>query len=199
MKGFIKGFKYITQMFDEKEPEMEIGLPTDVKHVAHIGSEGPSATTPSWMKDFDSAPEVSNLNSGDVRIITAQETSQNLPPQPKATHKSRRKQAPASGSPCSSPTRKGSDGPKPSRRHRSSNSSMDSNAEGSSRRPRHPRNSEAGSESPSYDPANPKKSRRRRSKESSNEGSNRSKGSVAEQDIDGKSGDSQVLVCDGKD
>lgn len=34
---------------DEKEPEMQIGIPTDVKHVAHIGWEGPSATTPSWV------------------------------------------------------------------------------------------------------------------------------------------------------
>lgn len=34
---------------DEKEPEMQIGQPTDVKHVAHIGWEGPSATTPSWV------------------------------------------------------------------------------------------------------------------------------------------------------
>ena len=33
----------------EKEPEMQIGQPTDVKHVAHIGWEGPSATTPSWV------------------------------------------------------------------------------------------------------------------------------------------------------
>ena len=34
---------------DEKEPEIQIGNPTDVKHVAHIGWEGPSATTPSWV------------------------------------------------------------------------------------------------------------------------------------------------------
>ena len=27
---------------DEKEPEMQIGYPTDVKHVAHIGWDGPS-------------------------------------------------------------------------------------------------------------------------------------------------------------
>lgn len=29
-----------------KKPEMEIGLPTDVKHVTHIGSEN----TPSWVR-----------------------------------------------------------------------------------------------------------------------------------------------------
>ncbi|KAL5677270.1 hypothetical protein ACJX0J_013401, partial [Zea mays] len=51
-----------------KEPEMQIGLPTDVKHVAHIGWDGPGSTNsgssnnnnaggaPSWMKDYHSAP-----------------------------------------------------------------------------------------------------------------------------------------------
>lgn len=34
---------------DEKEPEMQIGYPTDVKHVAHIGWDGPSADSPSWV------------------------------------------------------------------------------------------------------------------------------------------------------
>lgn len=32
-----------------KEPEIEIGFPTDVKHVAHIGWDGPSGTAPSWV------------------------------------------------------------------------------------------------------------------------------------------------------
>lgn len=34
---------------NEKEEEMQIGYPTDVKHVAHIGADGPSANTPSWV------------------------------------------------------------------------------------------------------------------------------------------------------
>ncbi|PNT61899.1 hypothetical protein BRADI_5g22600v3 [Brachypodium distachyon] len=38
MKGIFKGFKIISQIFAAKEEqEMEIGSPTDVKHVAHIG------------------------------------------------------------------------------------------------------------------------------------------------------------------
>ena len=32
-----------------KEREMEIGYPTDVKHVAHIGWDGPSGSAPSWV------------------------------------------------------------------------------------------------------------------------------------------------------
>ncbi|CAA0825180.1 CRIB domain-containing protein RIC6 [Striga hermonthica] len=31
---------------------MEIGNPTDVKHVAHIGWEGPSGGAPTWMNEF---------------------------------------------------------------------------------------------------------------------------------------------------
>ncbi|CAH8389361.1 unnamed protein product [Eruca vesicaria subsp. sativa] len=53
MKGLLKGLRYITQIFDEeKEEEMKIGFPTDVKHVAHIGNDGPSTNAPSWMNDF---------------------------------------------------------------------------------------------------------------------------------------------------
>lgn len=32
-----------------KEREIEIGYPTDVKHVAHIGWDGASGTAPSWV------------------------------------------------------------------------------------------------------------------------------------------------------
>lgn len=34
---------------NEKEREMKIGNPTDVKHVAHIGYDGPSESSPSWV------------------------------------------------------------------------------------------------------------------------------------------------------
>lgn len=35
---------------EEDEPEMQIGYPTDVKHVAHIGSDGPDNNSgPSWV------------------------------------------------------------------------------------------------------------------------------------------------------
>ncbi|KAL3624978.1 hypothetical protein CASFOL_031646 [Castilleja foliolosa] len=53
MKGFYKGFKYtLSQIFVVKEREMEIGSPTDVKHVAHIGWEGSSGSAPTWMNDL---------------------------------------------------------------------------------------------------------------------------------------------------
>ncbi|KAH9796469.1 hypothetical protein KPL71_005541 [Citrus sinensis] len=36
---------------------MEIGYPTDVKHVAHIGWDGQSGSAPSWMNEFKAAPD----------------------------------------------------------------------------------------------------------------------------------------------
>ncbi|KQJ93472.1 CRIB domain-containing protein RIC10 [Brachypodium distachyon] len=58
MKGIFKGLKIFSQMFAHKEHEMEIGFPTDVKHVAHIGL-GTSDTSPSWMNDFKSTEDLS--------------------------------------------------------------------------------------------------------------------------------------------
>ncbi|KAK4754395.1 hypothetical protein SAY87_002499 [Trapa incisa] len=59
MKGFYRSFKFITQIFVAKEREMEIGYPTNVKHVTHIGWDGPSGNAPSWMNEFKSAPNFS--------------------------------------------------------------------------------------------------------------------------------------------
>ncbi|XP_038893822.1 CRIB domain-containing protein RIC10-like [Benincasa hispida] len=67
LKGIYKSFKYISQIFVVKEREMEIGYPTDVKHVAHIGWDGPSGTAPSWMSEFKTAPEhFSAASFGDI-------------------------------------------------------------------------------------------------------------------------------------
>ncbi|KAK1680746.1 hypothetical protein QYE76_041594 [Lolium multiflorum] len=62
-KGILRPFRYFSNIMDTKEQELQIGFPTDVKHVAHIGWDGPSAPAkkeeagaPSWMKDYHSAP-----------------------------------------------------------------------------------------------------------------------------------------------
>ncbi|CAI8614356.1 unnamed protein product [Vicia faba] len=62
MKGLLKGLKFISQIFDsnEKEPEIEIGGPTDVKHVAHIGWDGPTENAPSWMSEYNSVTGLSS-------------------------------------------------------------------------------------------------------------------------------------------
>ncbi|KMZ64737.1 CRIB domain-containing protein RIC7 [Zostera marina] len=56
MKGLLKGLRYISHIFEpaEKEQEMQIGNPTDVKHVAHIGSDGPATNPPAWMDEYKS-------------------------------------------------------------------------------------------------------------------------------------------------
>ncbi|QCE06731.1 CRIB domain-containing protein RIC6-like [Vigna unguiculata] len=65
VKGILKGFRYFTQIFEsEKEQEIQIGLPTDVKHVAHIGWDGPSVNSPSWMTEFKTSPSVDVQNKG---------------------------------------------------------------------------------------------------------------------------------------
>jgi hypothetical protein len=54
MKGIYKSFKSI--MFVGKERDLEIGHPTEVKHVAHIGW-GSSGSDPGWMSDFKAGAE----------------------------------------------------------------------------------------------------------------------------------------------
>ncbi|KAL1210757.1 CRIB domain-containing protein RIC5 [Cardamine amara subsp. amara] len=102
MKGLLKGLRYIARIFeDEKEPEMQIGQPTDVKHVAHIGWEGPSAATPSWMHDFKSQDRTKAEPKG----------SSNKKPgssREKQRNKGRRKTSTSTNnSPTESPTRVG--------------------------------------------------------------------------------------------
>ncbi|CAF1705539.1 hypothetical protein F2Q70_00010323 [Brassica cretica] len=96
MKGLLKGLRYIARIFeDEKEPEMQIGQPTDVKHVAHIGWEGPSATTPSWMHDYKS-PEDEAKGSSNKKPASSGERKKN---------KGRRKSSTSTNSPAESPAR----------------------------------------------------------------------------------------------
>ncbi|XP_050213880.1 CRIB domain-containing protein RIC10-like [Mercurialis annua] len=73
IKGIYKGFKFISQIFVVKERELEIGFPTDVKHVAHIGWDGNSGTAPSWMNEFKTPPDFSSTtfaNSRDSNSLT---------------------------------------------------------------------------------------------------------------------------------
>ncbi|KAK7267424.1 hypothetical protein RIF29_20098 [Crotalaria pallida] len=73
VKGLLRGLRYISQIFDnEKEQEIQIGNPTDVKHVAHIGWDGPSVNSPSWMNEFKTSPGFASAplsQIGDVPTI----------------------------------------------------------------------------------------------------------------------------------
>ncbi|XP_018490338.2 CRIB domain-containing protein RIC5-like [Raphanus sativus] len=74
---------------------MQIGQPTDVKHVAHIGWEGPSSTTPSWMNDYKS-PEDEAKGSSNKKPASSGERQKN---------KGRRKSSASTNSPAESPAR----------------------------------------------------------------------------------------------
>lgn len=37
---------------EKEEGEMQIGFPTDVKHVAHIGSDGSAGSPPKWVCNY---------------------------------------------------------------------------------------------------------------------------------------------------
>lgn len=39
---------------EEDEKEIQIGFPTDVKHLAHIGAENAKASQPSWVINVNS-------------------------------------------------------------------------------------------------------------------------------------------------
>ncbi|XP_027930129.1 CRIB domain-containing protein RIC4-like isoform X2 [Vigna unguiculata] len=64
----IKGFKNLSQLFfyrenvEEMEAEMEIGFPTDVKHVTHIGIDGSTITNNVKGWDNLKAPELLSLS-----------------------------------------------------------------------------------------------------------------------------------------
>ncbi|KAF8651250.1 hypothetical protein HU200_063499 [Digitaria exilis] len=86
-KGF---FKIISRIFVVKEHEMEIGYPTDVKHVAHIGWDSASGNaSPSWMKNIMASPDFSSLGNFAASAETSW-ASQDFDRQPPGT--------PASGS-----------------------------------------------------------------------------------------------------
>ena len=80
----IKSFKNLSQLFvifkeDAEEIEMEIGFPTDVKHVAHIGWDG--FNNVSSMKSWDKAPDFLSIPSLSLRQFElAMEAQTGAPP-----------------------------------------------------------------------------------------------------------------------
>lgn len=78
MKGIFKGFKFIFNNFAVKDRELEIGCPTDVKHVAHIGWDGPSGNAPSWMNQFKKGPDFAAASIGNSGSSLSPWTSQGV-------------------------------------------------------------------------------------------------------------------------
>jgi len=123
VKGFLKGLKSISSIFDEEEEEEEeiqIGMPTDVKHLAHIGADGPATESPSWMGKFDGGRSQSGpMESTDIkkgtkthRATRSEELTRDLSDVPK-THRHRHHSLDHSSDPDSQSTTK----PKHRRRH----------------------------------------------------------------------------------
>ncbi|MBA0629007.1 hypothetical protein Godav_023631 [Gossypium davidsonii] len=142
---------------------MQIGNPTDVKHVAHIGMDGPSANKPSWMDEFNSEFSSTPVNSNQQLKPPPAGNQDSWPPTSNEKQKkSRRKQLASIGSPGGG-SPKVSD--KKARRQRTSNLSMESTNRDSSSRER--RNRRATEPSPQVVlPDIPKISRQKKPKES---------------------------------
>ncbi|XP_048129170.1 CRIB domain-containing protein RIC5-like [Rhodamnia argentea] len=188
VKGLLKGLKCISHIFEnKKEEELQIGFPTDVKHVAHIGGQGPSANAPSWMNEFDSTQQLtlqpvdplgeSALASDDMKQTGAGGPDLLLQNVKDAQDSPRHLLSTGFGSPLSSPSKHGSSVSKHLRRHRKSAAASDAPPQESSRSTRHSRRNQnlgLGVETPSHDAAMvSKQSRRRKSKGSSGGGSTR--------------------------
>ncbi|KAK3193497.1 hypothetical protein Dsin_024807 [Dipteronia sinensis] len=181
MKGLLKGLRYISQMFEnEKEADMQIGFPTDVKHVAHIGWDGPSVNSPSWMNEFKAAPGFQSQPLGDPGEIKDESEIQWV-----SEDSTRRRNQ-------NGPGEEVQEVPKSSRRHASTGSSTEnpngektektksrrsskSHKEGSEyTKSRQPKESSQVGEPSTKLPDLPKKSRRKKSKDSGDGGSSRS-------------------------
>ncbi|CAK8570681.1 unnamed protein product [Lathyrus sativus] len=162
VKGLLKGLRYISQIFDEKEDEIQIGFPTDVKHVAHIGSDDPSANAPSWMNEYK------GTNPSGTIDVTETHEDNNKSSNPKEKSSKIRHLIPKSRH-QSIDTEANSTTKKHTRRHlRSSDPSAESSAQdssGGSRHRRHRRGSNHDPDSQSSD-APSGKTHRRKSKTS---------------------------------
>ncbi|KAK7394668.1 hypothetical protein VNO78_15203 [Psophocarpus tetragonolobus] len=85
-----KGFKNFSQLFAEKDEEfeemeidMEIGCPTDVQHVTHIGWDG-IATSADPIKGWDALipPQLISLSSQSLNLSNFDATSSPVHPSP---------------------------------------------------------------------------------------------------------------------
>ncbi|KAI3951093.1 hypothetical protein MKW98_028497 [Papaver atlanticum] len=190
MKGLLKGLRYISQIFEkedeeEEEEEMQIGFPTDVKHVAHIGWDGPAVSSPSWMNEFKGTPEAASNPLNPVKqkersaskspsqdySTSGDSSARNGPDLPKP---SRRRNSKSDASSFDSSTQEGSV-PEQSSRRQKSNSGDSSESTKSSRRNKSSSSSSTNgidSSASSQDPtAIPKQTKKKKSKGSSSDGS----------------------------
>ncbi|KAE8681758.1 CRIB domain-containing protein RIC6 [Hibiscus syriacus] len=184
MKGLLKGLRYISEIFEnEKEPEMQIGLPTDVKHVAHIGWDGPSAVkyAPSWMNEFKSTP--ANTREEDPRKSVSQDVISRDGSRDQSLPATETADVPKSSKRGSSSTRNGptgeskgkekSDKPKNPKKSSKTNSSKETSDSTTKPKKKPKEHKEPKEPKDSVDSDNQKKSSRRNKSKESVEGSSR--------------------------
>ncbi|KAI9094821.1 hypothetical protein K1719_026627 [Acacia pycnantha] len=189
VKGLFRGLKNnITNIFEEREENIgiQIGFPTDVKHVAHIGLDGSSANTPTWMTTLKSsapeAPELLAAAAPAVNSTVRPDNKNNTRGEAIRSIKEIPRSKPAKETFFNSPTQRGSDEHEQIRRHRHTNTepSSDSSSRGSTRHARRHRSTNQAGELTSEDTtgvvkaAAPKHHRRRKSKTANGDGSGRS-------------------------
>ncbi|KAG4983697.1 hypothetical protein AAZX31_10G172300 [Glycine max] len=146
MKGLLKGLRYISQIFDEEdEKEIQIGFPTDVKHLAHIGAENAKASQPSWLSEFKELSEGGTVTKGTSEGDASGIVEDDANSKGEGSRRSR-KSRPRSTESQSSMT---PDICKPSRRHHSESSrrmSRHSSEEEKTSKPTHRRKSKTSEE-----------------------------------------------------
>ncbi|KAG0454146.1 hypothetical protein HPP92_025450 [Vanilla planifolia] len=159
---------------------MQIGYPTDVKHVAHIGWDGPSVHNPSWMNEFRSAPLTATVTEDDAEVPKFPSSEFVLPSEPQGPPKSekpvRRKKSTERSSEgagaVDSPKRESASSKHSRRRQSSAGGSGGESAEGSRRSRRESRDRNCNGEGTGGEvvsverepPGIPKQTRRRRTK-----------------------------------
>ncbi|PHU13447.1 hypothetical protein BC332_14652 [Capsicum chinense] len=167
--------KYMSKANDDKKKDMQIGFPTDVQHVAHVGWDGKSVDNPSWMKEYKSPGAFQS-----APLAVSPRELKETPDIKWVSEDSNRR--PRNGA-NSSPTKEKPDKPRTSRRHSTTENGSNENTTNkepgtksrSSRRHHHKDTSDGHKSSESVGKNNhdiPKKSRRKKSKEDG--GSNRS-------------------------
>ncbi|KAL6873748.1 hypothetical protein ACP4OV_013830 [Aristida adscensionis] len=76
LKGIFRGLKIIAQIFTaQKEQEIEIGHPTDVRHVSHVGLGVSDGSCPSWMNEFRGFEEASAVGPAVSSAVQSRQTS----------------------------------------------------------------------------------------------------------------------------
>lgn len=61
-----------------KKQEIQIGGPTDVKHLAHVGCDGPAQESPSWMKGYGTPDQFASSDLSDGPEWVSEDSGQKV-------------------------------------------------------------------------------------------------------------------------